>query len=251
MIEDLFQDNLKTSRWLGKVVDINDPNKEGRVRVNVFGKFDSLTNEQIPWARPSTRTSAGSESGSGSHSVPKLNSIVGIIFDNGNIYEPEYYTFQHLSDEAKSEISDSYDNSHILIYDTVTSGGLKVFFTENKGLMLDYQSVQINIKNDKSIFITNPNGDIIELKNDGNHTITLSKDIVVNCQNATINAKVKAKVDSPAIELGHQAVEAVIKGNTFQTLFNAHLHIDSMGLPTSPPSIPLTGSELSTVSKTQ
>ena len=98
MLDDLFQDNLKTSRWLGKVVDIDDPKKEGRVRVQVFGKFDKLSTEQIPWARPMNRMTAGSATGAGFHSVPKKDSIVGIIFDNGNIYEPEYFAFQHLSD---------------------------------------------------------------------------------------------------------------------------------------------------------
>ena len=48
------------------------------------------------------------------------------------------------------------------------------------------------------------------------------------------------------------AAQQVIKGNTFQALFNAHTHTTTVpGLPTSPPVVPLTGSELSQVSKTQ
>ena len=248
--EEYFEDDLRISDWLGEVVDIADPLKDGRIKVKVFGKFDELDNKFIPWARPYIRLTAGSKSGSGYHSVPKLGSIVGVSFDNGNIYEPEYHCNQHISDDLKSEIENSYENAHSIIYDTVTDGSVKVFFTEDKGLMFDYKSTQINIKNDKSIFITNPNGDIIELKNDGNCNVKLKKDIKIECQNATVIASKKAKVDSPKIELGKNATEAVIKGNTFQTLFNSHQHL-VYGIPTTPPIIPLTGTELSQITKTQ
>jgi hypothetical protein len=113
---------------------------------------------------------------------------------------------------------------------------MKVFFTEEKGLVLDYKETQLNVKPDNSIVILNPNGDTVTLSNDGNLTIKTSS---------------KVKVDSPSIELGSKAAEAVIKGNTFQALFNAHTHIGNLGAPTGPPIIPLNGSELSTVTKTQ
>lgn len=64
-------------------------------------------------------------------------------------------------------------------------------------------------------------------------------------------AATKLKVDAPAVELGAAASEAVIKGNTFQALFNAHTHNGNLGAPTGPVIAPLTGSELSTVSKTE
>jgi len=36
--------------YLGEIVDINDPRKEGRARIKVFGLFDSIETEDIPWA---------------------------------------------------------------------------------------------------------------------------------------------------------------------------------------------------------
>jgi hypothetical protein len=248
---DLIEDNLSNSYWVGDVVDIDDPIFEGRIKVRVYGKFDELEVEAIPWARPHNRLSGGSGSGSGSHSVPKLGSIVGIVFDNGNVFEPEWYNIQHISDELKGEISGSYTNAHSLIYDTITEGGLKIFFTEEKGLMFDYKSTKINIKPDNSIIIENPNGDSVELKNDGNCNVKVKEKIDVTCKDAYINATSKAWIDSPKIHLGKNAIEAVIKGNTFQALFNSHIHIGNAGAPTSPPTIPLNGSELSKITKTQ
>jgi len=64
-------------------------------------------------------------------------------------------------------------------------------------------------------------------------------------------ASTKVKIDSPAVELGSAAAEAVIKGTTFQGLFNAHTHMGNMGYLTGTPTTPLSGSELSMVSKTE
>jgi hypothetical protein len=248
MAVDSINDDLLNTKWLGEVIDNEDPLKKGRCRIRVYGKMDMrvdpyddaspyvIPDENLPWASLTTAFGAGSATGSGQFSVPKIGSVVSVTFDNGNPYYPEYSFHQHISDEFKAEIENSYTNSHGIIYDTITEGGLKVFFTEEKGLMLDYKETQINIKPDNSVNILNPNGDTIILTNDGNLTIKTSA---------------KVKVDSPAIELGAQATEAVIKGNTFQQLFNAHTHIGNLGAPTSTPIVPLTGSELSTTTKTQ
>ena len=245
---DPINDNLATTKWVGVVVNNDDPLRLGRCQVRIFGKFDMredpfsndspfiIPDENLPWSYPATSTTASSETGGAGFSVPKINSIVSVTFDNGNPYFPEYNFNQHYSDEVLTEIQNSYANAHVLWYDVVTEGGMKVFFTEEKGLVLDYKETQLNVKPDNSIVILNPNGDTVTLSNDGNLTIKTSS---------------KVKVDSPSIELGYKAAEAVIKGNTFQALFNAHTHIGNLGAPTGPPIIPLNGSELSTVTKTQ
>ena len=84
-----------------------------------------------------------------------------------------------------------------------------------------------------------------------NCKITTETDAEIDCQNATIAASTKVHLDSPAVELGASAAEAVIKGNTFQGLFNGHTHPGNLGYPTGTPLAPLTGAELSTVSKTE
>jgi hypothetical protein len=157
----------------------------------------------------------------------------------------------HISDELVAEIKDSYTNAHSLIYDTVTAGSVKVFFTEKKGLMLNYKSNTINIKADESIEVKNAGGDTIILTKDGNLSIKVRKDVNVECQNAKVTASEKVHLDTPNVELGQSAAEAVIKGDTFQNLFNSHTHIGNLGAPTGPPINPLTGLELSKVSKTQ
>lgn len=262
-IENLINDDLKSSSYLGKVIDNNDPEFEGKVKIRVFGKFDDISDEDIPWARPLNKFTGGSKSGAGFHSVPKVDCVVGIKFDNGDIHEPEYFYIQHISDELKAEIQGSYKNAHALLYDTETDGSVKVFFTEAKGLMLDYKQSQINIKPDKSIVIqTASKNSIIEILDDGTMNITQNNNINIKC-NADAKVDISGKADvttggvttlkcsklivnhSGKIELGAGAFEKVVLGNSFMTLFNAHTHIGNAGAPTSPPITPMTTSQLS------
>jgi hypothetical protein len=276
---ELRTDNLKGSQWIGIVEDTNDDLFEGRCKIRVLGKMDQRTDpedpnsdfvlptEALPWARPSVASSGGSQSGSGTFSVPKLGTVLRVTFDNGNYYSPVYHESLYPSDELKAEIENSYPNSHILIYDTAfgLSGGgneevtneregesIKVFFTEEKGLVMDYTTTAgasvINIKPDNSIEITNANGDSIVMLNDGNITFTHSAKFIVNstdnmeinCNDAIIKAKNVIIDHSTSIELGKGASEKLILGDSFLSLFNNHTHIGNLGAPSSPPIIPMT-----------
>ncbi|MBC8400390.1 MAG: hypothetical protein H8E14_02760 [Candidatus Marinimicrobia bacterium] len=64
----------------------------------------------------------------------------------------------------------------------------------------------------------------------------------------TVESDTKVNVNAPEIFLGESAAEAIIKGNTFQSIFNAHTHSTGVG-PSTPPVQPLNGTELSEVVK--
>lgn len=279
---DLKSDNLKGTQWIGIVENTDDELFEGRCKIRVLGKMDQRINPEdpnsdfvlptdaLPWARPSVASSGGSNSGSGTFSVPKIGTVLRISFDNGNYYAPVYHESLYPSDEVKEEIQNAYPNSHVLIYDTafgLTGGGneevtneregesIKVFFTEEKGLMMDYTTANgpttINIKPDNSVEIINANGDSMVMLNDGNITFTHSakfiinsndnteincKDAIINCQNMVVN-------HSSSIELGKGATEKLVLGDSFLQLFNQHRHIGNRGKPTSPPILPMTASQ--------
>lgn len=241
-----YRDELLGTSWLGEVVDVDDPMKRGRVRVRVYGKFDQLDVGDIPWASPSTAFTAGSASGGGFLSVPKKNSVVAVTFSNGDLYFPEYRFNQELSTEAREEVSDSYKNAHVILYDTETSGSVKIFFTEKKGLVLDYKGVIVNLKPDKSFKLTNPHGDVVEVTNSGN--------VNVKCVKVHIEASGSIHLDASknaSVKLGKNVTDSVILGEKFLAVFNNHKHIGNMGAPTSPPTNPAPSSVLSKVTKTQ
>ena len=167
----LFEDNLITTRWLGRVVDVADPDFEGKIRVQVFGKFDELEIEQIPWSIPANIFTGGSSTGGGFHSIPKLDSIVEIKFDNGNIYLPRWSYLNRLSDEVKERFGteELYENATSLFYDT--EANLYFYFIPTEGFFIrtvtdDEESNEFFISAENLIRLKNVAGSFIELRDD-------------------------------------------------------------------------------------
>jgi hypothetical protein len=188
-----FQD-LLDKQFLGIVVDIEDPKKEGRARVRVASLYDEIPVEDIPWAFPKNRgTSFGQAGKGGSVSIPKLNSVVAVVFDNGNPYSPEFFSIQELADDIKSELESEYEGSHIVLFDGDQE--LKIWFTVGKGLTLSVKGASINLAPDNLV------------------TIKTDNKVVIDCPNVELGSTGSAAVS-----------EYIVKGETFLNLFNAHTH---------------------------
>ena len=71
--------------FLGEVMEVEDPLFKGRIKVKVFGKFDDIPLEDLPWSHPGMNSTGGSDSGGGFFSVPKIGSIVSIKVNQDNI----------------------------------------------------------------------------------------------------------------------------------------------------------------------
>jgi len=247
---DLIVDNLRDTHWLGEVLDNVDPNFNGRCRIKVFGKFDNIPVEDTPWATPSNRATPGA------HAVPRIGDIVSVRFDNGDIYHPEYFYQVDQNTDLKADIlegSEAAEDCISLIYDAERN--LRVYWSPEAGLVITTgagaeESPLIQLDSNDKIYIYTESQ--LEISATDTININSKSDITVE---TTANVEVKAKkvhVNSPKVELGEVAMEQLIKGNTFQALFNTHTHSAiGFGLPTSPPLVPLTSTELSQVSKTQ
>lgn len=216
--------------YLGQVVDINDPRKSGRARIRVFGLFDGLEDVDIPWASQISGLSFG-RGGAGTISIPKLGAIVVVQFDGQNYYKMNYYGEKDYAQDMLAEIADSYEGSQVIVYDTEAEPGpLTLFYTKKKGAVFSLGDAKIQ-------FDTQDGGQLRVIIEMGRDQIRMENNKVI--------------INSNNIELGEAAIEAVIKGNTFQTYFNSHTHIGNLGAPTSPPVVPSTPNHLSTVSKTK
>ena len=216
---------------LGVIVDINDPLKQGRARVRVFGFFEDLEIEDIPWADQISGLSFSSSRGAGNITVPRIGAIVNAQFDGSNYYKVFYEFEKETSPDLLAEIADSYEGAQSLLYDTDAQPGLlKLIYTRKKGLILGL--------GDATVQLDTQDGGQLRV------VIQMGKDQIRMENNKVI-------INSNNIELGENAVEAVIKGNTFQNYFNSHTHIGNLGAPTSTPVVPSTPNHLSTVSKTR
>ena len=128
---ELYKDNIRETHWLGEVVINEDPLLQGRVRVKVFGKFDKLTDDAIPWATPMNRDHVGA------HSVPRVGDIVAVRFDNGNIYHPEYWFQVDQNEDLKGDILENSDAPHdvvSLVYDAERN--VRIYHSPEDGLVI-------------------------------------------------------------------------------------------------------------------
>lgn len=164
-IKELGKDNIRDTHWIGEVVDNEDPLLNGRCRVKVFGKFDLLPTESIPWASPMNRDLPGS------HAVPRVGDVVAIRFDNGNIYHPEYWFQVDQNSDLKSdvlEISESPQDVISIVYDAERN--LRVYYSVEDGLVIttgtaNTEAPMIRLSPEGQIFLNS--GDIFIATNDG------------------------------------------------------------------------------------
>ena len=129
--EELEKDNIRETHWLGAVVDNTDPKNLGRCRIKVYGKFDNLPDDAIPWATPMNRDLPGS------HATPRVGDIVAVRFDNGNIYHPEYWFHINQNKELKEDILESSSAPQdviSLVYDAERN--LRIYHSQDDGLVI-------------------------------------------------------------------------------------------------------------------
>ena len=162
---ELNKDNLRDTHWLGIVIDNADPRNWGRCKIKVYGKFDELPDEAIPWATPMNRDNVGASS------IPRIGDILSVRFDNGNLYHPEYWFHVNQNKELKSDIidhSEEPENVTSLVYDARRN--LRIYHSKEDGLVITIGDTKnsapmIRLADDGKIFI---NSNDIYIAN--NHT---------------------------------------------------------------------------------
>lgn len=151
--QELFKDNLRDTHWLGEVVDVNDPELLGRCRIKVFGKFDLLEADDIPWAVPANAVIAGG------YSVPNIGDVVSVYFDNGNIYTPVYKNQALVDSDLKEEVLSNSANPEAvtsLVYDSTK--GIRVYHSPENGLVITTgngpeSDPAVRVSNDGKIYL--------------------------------------------------------------------------------------------------
>lgn len=172
--------------YIGLVIDANDPEFMGRCKIRVIGIYDTIKDEDLPWAFPfgSQIFSGGESKGAGALSVPKKDTKVRVTFHNGDIHYPVWHGIHHMNNAMKRDISETYLDSHVLLYDE--DQNLKVWFTPGNGMQIFFKDSSININPDQSILIDHKESKSnIELKEG----------------NITVNAVTKVEVNSPKVHV--------------------------------------------------
>lgn len=219
--------------YLGKIVDINDPLKQGRAKVAVFGLFDDIAIENIPWAEQNPGISFGGDYGGGNISVPRLGAVVSVTFEEENYYKITYQYIKEQSHGIAAELQEenSYEGTQSIVYDTeALPGTLKIIYTKKKGLVISLGDAKVQLD-------TQNGGELRIVVKMGEDEIRMEQSkVIVKCNH---------------IELGEGAVEKLVKGSTFLNYFNSHTHPTGVG-PSGTPIVQMTDAQhLSQVSKTK
>lgn len=205
---ELKNDDIKNMTFMGEIVDIQDPLKRCRARVRVFGKFDELADDELPWANQQMGMTFGTGGGSGALSTPRKGAVVNVIFDNGNLYSPYYYNVQETSPDLLEEIKNSYEGAHSLIYDKDEK--LKVFYTREKGLNFILDESRVTIESDNAIVIEHKGtSTIIELRGN-NITMTADSEINVTAGSRMKMTAPEVWVDGKESKVGHTASYSMV-----------------------------------------
>ena len=200
---ELINDNIRDAHWLGEVVDNQDPLSNGRCKVKVFGKFDTIPTEAIPWASPMNRNLPGS------HAVPRIGDIVGIRFDNGDIYHPEYLFQVDQNSDLKNDVLGNSERPYdviSLVYDAERK--VRIYWSPEDGLVMTTGESQTS----QPMIRFSPDGEIF-----------INSDKIYIATSGTDNT------------------EPAVKGQTLAELlmeiinqFNSHTHPTGVG-PSGPP----------------
>ena len=87
--------SIHDPKWPGiyraKVLDNDDPDQYGRIKVQAYPMFEGITDpDLLPWAVPMYPVWVGSGTETGCFAVPDVDSFVFVMFEAGDIYQPVY-----------------------------------------------------------------------------------------------------------------------------------------------------------------
>lgn len=150
------------SIYRGEVVNNNDLLKKGRIQIKVFGIFDEIPDEALPWAIYADPFMGGG-SDSGGFFIPDEGDKVWCFFENGDHHQPVYFAG---SPSAMDFPDESTETSHEETQGAVEYPKNRVFKTKS-GHILEFDDSEgnqrITIKHKSGTQYTmQDNGDVYE-----------------------------------------------------------------------------------------
>lgn len=204
--------------FVGRVIYNEDPTFSGRCKVKVFGLFDDLPDENVPWFVPANINIFGTEGG-GSLSVPKVGDIVRVRFSNSDYYSGEYTSLQCVDPNLVEEIKDDYQDSQVILYDAANE--VTIIYQKMTGLKLYHRgatiiidptgNIQLKHQNNANVIEINDNDiNIVSGSTDENNsatgTINISSGSTVNINSTTAN------INADHVNIGNSPSQPAVLG---------------------------------------
>jgi hypothetical protein len=157
---------------IGKVIDNNDPERIGRCKIRVYGIYsDLIPDSDIPWAVMDSGFVGGTN---GSFIVPPIDSLVNVIFQDNDIYNPMYTTKVKSTTNFISDKDEDYPDS-MIFFETDTGEYFKINRRTNLSTYRHASGLIIDIDAEGNCTINT------ESSETGNITINTLGNVTLNC----------------------------------------------------------------------
>ncbi|TET46792.1 hypothetical protein E3J59_02730 [Candidatus Aerophobetes bacterium] len=219
-------ENRYYGKYKGIVIDNDDPEKLGRLRV----KIPSVLGENVVsgWSMPCVPY--GGANDQGFFFIPEKDAGVWIEFEEGDLEFPIWVGTFWTKPGGATEVpkpGDIQSPPSRKIIRTVKENSIELEDKDNE------EAIIITEKTNGNKITMNSNGIIVE---DGN-----SNKIELTSSGVTITSS-KIKIGQSALDASGQLVLGTTLSqllSTFLVQLNTHIHTGNMGAPTSPPMVPM------------
>lgn len=206
-----FSQNTAENMWTGRVTKNDDPLQLGRVKIKIFGYYDNVNEENIPWALPENNYVGSTK---GAMVIPENGTLVRGYFSNGDELKPIYVANVTNVDSSKNSPDEFFnDYPHVMTLLTTDQGEFLTLNRNDGTLKFFHRSgTTIVINGDGDIQILTVNA------NDHNPSIELNVagNVNVNAEQGNVDVVVKqgsVNVSAPngKINLGDNAIDQIVE----------------------------------------
>ena len=257
---DEWIDERRYGKYRAFVVDNEDPEKRGRLRLYIPSV---LGDAETGWALPCFPFGGGPSYGW--FAVPEKEAQVWAEFEEGDVSRPIWTgVFWPREADVPEEAAKSPPTTRVFR----TPSGHVMQFDDEEGeetfRLLHPSEAEININKDGCVVLLDASGANITLDAEGKKIIiedANNNQLIMDSSGITVvdgngnkiemtasGVTVKGQqvlVQGTQVMLGGQGGEPLIKGQSFMAFFNSHTHGTAMG-PSAPPMVPMTPAQLST-----
>ncbi|TVQ78293.1 MAG: hypothetical protein EA369_07440 [Bradymonadales bacterium] len=238
------------------VTDNEDPDLLGRVRVRYQWLGGPSAQQQSAWARVARPQS---HAGAGDWFLPEVGDEVLVGFEFNRVEAPIVLAslFTDQSAPPKSDLEgDHNQNGKNNLRFLRTKAGHLLCFDDLEGR----ESIRLQDSKNNRLLIESHSGKVTLEDSSGNRLCLDNEKISLEDKNGNgfelqgaeirIRSSSSVKIETASrVEIGKGASEALVKGDSFMQLFNAHTHPTPRG-PSGPPQVPMTPAQLSQKVKT-
>lgn len=176
----------KTIRRICQVVDNNDPDQLGRVRIRIYPEFDTLEESSLPWAEPSNYDDIcmPDESGVGKFRIPEVNSFIVVEIDS--TWQEFHYTgltpnrkrtdvISNITDELSNYVDDVNISYPQPLYLLRTKDGTIAYHntdTGELGIVSGISGVFFRFDSEGNFHVGSKNGSTFTINSDGSYNFS-------------------------------------------------------------------------------